>query len=208
MSVMLMLFGTLFFLGLFIIFVFLLLGQEKVIKTVRQELDVQRQYLSSLEQRLAMAENPHKVNPSKGDTLSLAKTQAPYAEGPAVPSLDMPPMQASQQRTAPAPAPKPHLAPTMELSMEGVSSEGAAYRKAASSVKIAPPASQVRQGAPSMAVPPMEYSQAEYSQASARPVGAAAMGHQPQGGHVRSQSVKPVGMQNDDLQLFMAPPQR
>ncbi len=47
-----MIFGTLFFLGLFIMFVFILFGQEKVVKTVRKEMEEQRAYMALLEQRL------------------------------------------------------------------------------------------------------------------------------------------------------------
>ncbi len=51
-----MIFGTLFFLGLFVMFVSLLLGQEKVIKTVREEMEQHRMHLALLEQRLALLE--------------------------------------------------------------------------------------------------------------------------------------------------------
>ncbi len=47
-----MIFGILFFLGLFTMFVFILLGQEKVIKVVLQELTHTRTQLAALEKRL------------------------------------------------------------------------------------------------------------------------------------------------------------
>ncbi len=48
-----MIFGTLFFSGLFLMFVFILFGQEKLIKQVRKEMEQQRAHLTLLEQRLA-----------------------------------------------------------------------------------------------------------------------------------------------------------
>ncbi len=59
-----MIFGTLFFSGLFLMFVFILFGQERLIKQVRKEMEQQRAHVTLLEQRLASYEQsvPQKTN--------------------------------------------------------------------------------------------------------------------------------------------------
>ncbi len=68
-----MIFGTLFFSGLFLMFVFILFGQEKLSRQVRRELQEQRTKLQTLENRVAALElATQRESP-------LAQTMSPFA---------------------------------------------------------------------------------------------------------------------------------
>ena len=65
-----MIFETLFFLGLFSMFVFILVGQEKVIKCVQEELRENRKQISMLQEKFA------KINEVEGIYIKDRKDQS------------------------------------------------------------------------------------------------------------------------------------
>ncbi len=81
-----MIFSILFFAGLFFMFVFILFGQEKLSKQVRQELAEQRALVAALEQRLASlapsvnGDEGEKMAPSKEDKAATSNQTAPLSQ--------------------------------------------------------------------------------------------------------------------------------
>ncbi len=92
-----MIFTTLFFLGIFIMFVFILFGQEKVIKQVNKELDTIRAQLEVVEKRLATQQQQTLNLPLESPERTKSK---PVADTLAQPTHTVQPTHSAQAASA------------------------------------------------------------------------------------------------------------
>ncbi len=139
-------------------FVFILFGQEKVIKTVRSEMEEQRQLISRMEKRLVAMQKASQAGtaPSaSAQASSVRVSTAPVGESSARPVSATHQANVTQQAMPSEHNATPKPIPSVDLTLGDMA-------------------------------PPLR----------SKP------------GALRSNSVKPVGAQADEMELFMAPPQR